>query len=57
MGSIIETGKQLTAEGKLEKLNEVVEKHLGKGKKVTECTPKQLDVMSVILDDLNDLLD
>ena len=57
MSSIKETGKQLNAKGKLEKLNEVVEKHLGKDKKVTECTPKQLDVMSVILDDLNDLLD
>lgn len=57
MNSIKETGKKLNAEGKLEKLNEVVEKHLGKDKKVTECTPKQLDVMSVILDDLNDLLD
>lgn len=57
MSSIKETGKKLNAEGKLEILNEVVEKHLGKDKKVTECTPKQLDVMSVILDDLNDLLD
>ncbi|MCY7679928.1 ATP-binding protein [Bacillus pumilus] len=57
MNSIKETGKKLNSQGKLEKLNEVVEKHLGKDKKVTECTPKQLDVMSVILDDLNDLLD
>ncbi|MCM3365984.1 ATP-binding protein [Bacillus safensis] len=57
MNSIKETGKKLIDEGKLEIMNEVVEKHLGKDKKVTGCTPKQLDVMSVILDDLNDLLD
>lgn len=57
MNKIIEAGKELNDQGKLDMLNEIVEKHLGKGKKVTGCTPKQLDVMSVILDDLNDLLE
>lgn len=49
-------GAQLNAADKLEELQEVVEKHLGVGKKVTECKKSQVQVMSIILDDLKDLL-
>ncbi|AFJ61983.1 MULTISPECIES: ATP-binding protein [Bacillati] len=57
MAEIKEVGIRLNEKGKLEELNEIVEKHLGKNAKVTECTKKQVDVMSVILDDLKDLLE
>ncbi|MFC8151652.1 ATP-binding protein [Bacillus paralicheniformis] len=57
MDEIKEVGIQLNEKGKLEELNEIVEKYLGEGAKVTECTKKQVDVMSVILDELKDLLE
>ncbi|MCY9225980.1 ATP-binding protein [Bacillus haynesii] len=56
MKEIKEVGIQLNEKGKLEELNEIVERYLGEGAKVTECTKKQVDVMSVILDELKDLL-
>ncbi|MCY8922138.1 ATP-binding protein [Bacillus atrophaeus] len=56
MEQIKEIGIKLNGEGRLEEVNEITEKHLGKGVKVTECSRKQIDVMSVILDDLKDLL-
>ncbi|MDQ0927760.1 hypothetical protein QFZ25_001820 [Bacillus atrophaeus] len=56
MEQIKEVGIKLNGEGRLEEVNEITEKHLGKGVKVTECSRKQVNVMSVILDDLKDLL-
>ncbi|UXM89304.1 ATP-binding protein [Bacillus subtilis] len=56
MDQIKEIGMKLNDEGRLEEVNEITEKHLGKGVKVTECSRKQVGVMSVILDDLKDLL-
>ncbi|MCY9377236.1 ATP-binding protein [Bacillus sp. T17B1] len=56
MDQIKEIGMKLNEEGRLEEVNEITEKHLGKGIKVTECSRKQVGVMSVILDDLKDLL-
>lgn len=56
MDQIKEIGMKLNEEGRLEEVNEITEKHLGKGVKVTECSRKQVGVMSVILDDLKDLL-
>ncbi|APH36048.1 ATP-binding protein [Bacillus velezensis] len=56
MEQIKEVGIKLNEEGRLEEVNEITEKHLGKGVKVTECSRKQVNVMSVILDDLKDLL-
>ncbi|OBA04928.1 hypothetical protein A9D36_09640 [Bacillus subtilis] len=56
MDQIKEIGMKLNEEGRLEEVNEITEKHLGKGIKVTECNRKQVSVMSVILDDLKDLL-
>lgn len=49
-------GSQLAEADKLDELQEVVEKHLGAGKKVTECKKSQVQVMAIILDDLKDLL-
>lgn len=56
MEQLNEIGEKLVEEEKVENLIETVEKHLGKGKKVSECTKQQVDVMSIILDDLKDLL-
>ncbi|AYB37620.1 ATP-binding protein [Brevibacillus laterosporus] len=56
MNAITNVGKELQQQGKLEQVTEVVEKHLGPNKKVTECTKRQVQVMAIILDDLKDLL-
>ena len=56
MEEIKQTGGKLHKAGKLESLQEVVEKHLGVDAKVTDCTKNQVETMSVILDDLKDLL-
>jgi hypothetical protein len=56
MAEIVEVGGKLAEEEKLEELQDVVEKHLGTGRKVTECKKNQVQVMSVILDDLKELL-
>lgn len=56
MGEIKGIGSELAEADKLEELQEIVEKHLGVGKKVTECKKSQVQVMSLILDDLKELL-
>lgn len=56
MNAIAHTGKALQQQGKLEQVTDVVENRLGVGKKVSECTKHQVQVMAVILDDLKDLL-
>lgn len=56
MEEIKEIGSKLAEEEKLDELQEVVEKHLGAGKRVTECKKGQVQVMSLILDDLKELL-
>jgi AAA domain len=56
MEEITELGYKFIEAERADELTEVVEKHLGKGKKVTECTKDQVEVMAVILDDLKDLL-
>ena len=54
MEKIGEAGGKLIDVNKSDLLVEIVEKHLGKGKKVSECTKMQVEVMSVIYDDLID---
>ncbi len=54
MDKIGEAGGKLIDVNKSDLLVEIVEKHLGKGKKVSECTKSQIEVMSVIYDDLVD---
>jgi len=57
MNEIKEVGAKLTELDKLEELTEIVEKHLGIGAKVTQCTKNQVQVMAVILDEIKELLE
>jgi hypothetical protein len=43
-------------EDKLPDVIDIIEKHLGKGKKVSEAKKSQVEVLAVILDDLKDLI-
>lgn len=56
MKRIKTVGNKLHKADRLQELDEVVANHLGKDAKVTECTKNQVEVMSIILDDLEDLL-
>ena len=47
-------GQKFAVAGKMEELTEIVEETLGRGKKVSECTKKQLDAMLIILDNLQE---
>ena len=38
------------------KITAIVEKHLGKGKKVSECTERQIEVVDFVVDELKSLL-
>jgi hypothetical protein len=49
-------GTQLAEDGRVEEVVELIEKYLGKGKKVSEAKKSQVEVLAVILDELNDLL-
>lgn len=55
LANIGELGNQLVEQDNVEELVELVEKHLGKGKKVAEAKPHQAEVLSVLLDDLKEL--
>lgn len=57
MEEIKETGGKLSEADLLEELNDLVEKHLGQDAKVTECKKGQEEVMSVILDEMKELLE
>lgn len=50
-------GKEIAEQERMDDLNYIVKKHLGEGKKVTECRPEQVEVMSIILDELQDFLE
>lgn len=52
MGKIKEVGALLAGAGHKADITKVVEAHLGKGKLVSECQPEQLEIMSVIYDEL-----
>ncbi len=54
MNEIQELGQKFVEANQIEALTEVVEEVLGKGKKVSECTKKQIDAMEIILDGLKD---
>ncbi len=54
MADIGTIGEKFINADKASDLVEIVEKHLGKGKKVSECTKTQVEVMSIIYDDLVD---
>lgn len=57
MKEIRSVGQQLHEAGHLEDINRISEKHLGMGEQVTQCTKGQEQVMSVILDELKELLE
>lgn len=54
--TIIDTGKKLAALGKGSIVVETIENYLGKGKQVKDFTKGQVQVMSVVLDELTNLL-
>jgi len=54
MDQLQEVGQRFAGAGKMDELTEIVEETLGRGKKVSECTKKQLDAMVIILDNLQD---
>lgn len=52
MDLIMDIGTKIAESGNIELLTETVESTLGAGKKVTECTKKQIDAMNIIYDEL-----
>lgn len=57
MNDLMLTGEAVVKKyGSKEKLTEIVEKNLGKGKLVSQCSPKQQEVCEVILAELKELL-
>lgn len=57
MKGIKSAGSKLNKQDRLPELDAVVLKYLGAGKKVTECTKIQVQVMSIILEELEELLE
>ena len=57
MDKIQELGSKIAESGNMNKLTDIVESTLGKGKKVSECTEKQYDAVAVILDELEDVVE
>lgn len=51
-----EIGGALAESDRLEELLELVEKHLGRGNKVADAKPHQTEVLSLLLDDLKELV-
>lgn len=39
------------------KITQLIESYLGKNKKISQCTANQVEALSLIVDDLKDLLD
>lgn len=54
MEELQEVGQRFAGAGQMELLTEIVEETLGAGKKVSQCTKKQIDAMVIILDNLKD---
>lgn len=54
MDSLQEIGIRFAETDNMDILTEIVENTLGVGKKVTECTKKQVDAMCIILDELRE---
>lgn len=57
MGELQVYGGKLIEVDKADLVTEVVENTLGAGKKVTECTKKQVESMAIILDELKSICD
>jgi len=54
MDNLMEVGQRFADADKMEELTDIVEATLGVGRKVSQCTKKQLDALVIILDDLID---
>ena len=54
MDNLMEIGQRFADADKMEELTDIVESTLGVGRKVSQCTKKQLDALVIILDDLID---
>lgn len=54
MDELQAVGQRFASNGQMDMLTEIVENTLGAGKKVSECTKRQLDAMIIILEDLQD---
>lgn len=54
MEALQDIGMRFAESNNMDVLTEIVENTLGVGKKVTECTKKQIDAMCIILDDLKE---
>lgn len=54
MKALQDIGMRFAESNNMDILTEIVENTLGVGKKVTECTKKQIDAMCIILDDLKE---
>jgi len=54
MDNLMEIGQKFADADKMEELTDIVEATLGVGRKVSQCTKKQLDALVIILDDLID---
>lgn len=54
MDALQEVGQRFASNGHMDILTEIVEDTLGAGKKVSQCTKKQIDAMVIILDNLQD---
>jgi len=54
MDKLMAVGQRFADADKMDELTEIVESTLGVGRKVSQCTKKQLDALVIILDDLTD---
>jgi hypothetical protein len=54
MDKLMAIGQRFADADKMEELTDIVEATLGVGRKVSQCTKKQLDALVIILDDLTD---
>jgi len=57
MNEVTSLGQKLFDADKFDLVGEIVERELGPGKKVTECTKKQVESVAIIRDELKDLCD
>ncbi|SNZ10018.1 AAA domain-containing protein [Terribacillus aidingensis] len=57
MAQITEIGTQLHEDDRAEEVTEIVERNLGAGKKVGQATKKQVEVLTVILSELQELIE
>ncbi|MBX0320325.1 ATP-binding protein [Shouchella clausii] len=53
---ILEICTKLHKDGRLEEVQAIVDEHLGAGAKISECKPQHVQVMSVVLDELKELV-